>query len=94
MASDKSVEEAAMVLVKQQYHKNKAAFWIALQPETMPPVRIQDIKRRELYKKLGPFVPPAKRKEWRYYHEAPPVEKLEEVAEHTKVARKQRQSRS
>jgi hypothetical protein len=93
--SDKAPVEVPMVLVKRQYLKRDAAFWKELQPEAIDPVGIQDIKWRELYKKWGPYVPQDKRKEWRYYHEAPPAAAaLKEVAEHTKEAREQRKSRS
>jgi hypothetical protein len=92
--SDSDLEKKTTVLVKRQYHKKDAAFWKALVPEDIPPVGIQDIKWRTLYKQWGPFVPQDKRKEWRYYHEAPPAAKMKEVAEHTKEARKQRKSRS
>jgi hypothetical protein len=92
--SDGNMEKKTLVLVKRQYLNKDIAFWKAMQPEDIPPVGVQDIKWRTLYKQWGPYIPQDKRKEWRYYHEAPPAAKLKEVAEHTKEARKQRKARS
>jgi hypothetical protein len=86
--------ETELVLVKPLYHDNDATFWRELQPQVIPPVGIQDIKWRELYKKWGAFVPEDKKKEWRYYNEVPPEEKMKAVAKQSKEARTQRKSRA
>ena len=86
--------ETELVLVRQQYHNEDALFWRALQPTVVPPLGIQDIKWRELYKKWGAFVPQDKKQQWRYYNEAPPEQNMMTVATHTKEARQQRKKRS
>ena len=59
--------ETELQLVKPQYHNHDTEFWKGLKPDMVPPLGIQDIKWRELYKKWGAFVPQEKKQQWRYY---------------------------
>jgi hypothetical protein len=86
--------ETELVLVLPLYHNSDATFWREQQPEAIPPAGIQDIKWRELYKKWGAFIPEEKKKEWRYYNEVPPAEKLKAIAKQSKEARTQRKTRT
>jgi hypothetical protein len=87
-------EEKELKLVKKQYLLNDAAFWKQQQPQAIAPVGLQDIKWKELYSKWSKYVPEEKKQQWRYYNEAPPKEKIAEVAKQSKEARKQRQQRT
>ena len=86
--------EKECMLVKDVYHDVDVEFWREQQATPIPPVGLPDIKWKELHSKWGPFVPQEKRQQWRYYHEAPPKEKLAEVSKHSKKARLQRSKRT
>jgi hypothetical protein len=81
--------------VKPPYCDNDAQFWKdLLTPQVIPPLGIQDIKWRELYKKWRPYVMEDKWIQWRYYCELPPEAKLKVVEKQSKKARKQRTTRA
>ena len=65
-----------------------------MQPATIEPVGLQDIKWRELRDKWGVYVPQEKKLQWKYYNEAPPAAMKDAIAKQTKEARKQRKSQS
>jgi hypothetical protein len=85
---------ATVRLVKNQYLLQDDAFWKQQEPAAIPAVGLPDIKWKELHHKWGTYVPQDKKLQWRYYNEAPPVEKIKEVAEQSKEARKQRKRRT
>jgi hypothetical protein len=70
------------------------AFWKQQQPADIPLVGLPDIKWKELHHKWGTYVPQEKKQQWRYYKEAPPKEKVKEIAEQSKQARQQRKRRT
>jgi hypothetical protein len=86
--------EQEFKLVKPAYVDKDAAFWTQQQPEVIPPVGLQDIKWKELHHKWAKYVPEEKKPQWRYYTEAPPQDKIDEVAKQSKRARSQRAQRT
>jgi hypothetical protein len=87
-------DEKEVKLVKREYLLKDTAYWMERQPETIPAVGLQDIKWKELHYKWGVYVPQEKKQQWRYYHEAPPKEKIAAVAKQSKEARQQRKQRT
>jgi hypothetical protein len=77
-------------MVKLEYVDNDDAFWQGLQPDSIAPVGLQDIKWKELHSKWRKYVPTEKKPEWKYYIEEPPKEKIAAVAKQSKQARLQR----
>jgi hypothetical protein len=82
------------VIVKRNHLKKDDAYWDAQTPIAIPRVGLPDIKWIELYHKWGRFVPDDKKKQWRYYRDAPPKKVRARVAKKNKEARQQRQQRS
>jgi hypothetical protein len=85
-------DELELKLVKPPFLVDDDAF--KQQPSPIPVVGLQDIKWKELHDKWAKYVPEKKKKEWRYYHEAPPKDKIEAVAKQSKEARQQRKKRA
>jgi hypothetical protein len=94
VAKSEGREETELKLVKPPYCDNDAAFWNELQPTTIDPVGLQDIKWRELHDKWGSYVPQEKKQEWKYYNEAPPKAMKDAIVKQSKEARTQRKSRT
>jgi hypothetical protein len=86
------VEEKLMI--KKAYRDKDSTFWNELQPTSIPPISLQDITWIEMHDKWGRFIPPDKKKQWRYYNEKPPPEVYQRVKKHSKASKKTRQDRT
>ena len=80
-------------LVKQNYLDHDAEFWQSLQPDTIKPVSLQDIKWQELHYKWGRYILEEK-ETWKYYNEATPKEMIDAVTKHSKTSHEQRKGRT
>jgi hypothetical protein len=81
-------------MVKPAFRNEDATFWNELQAAVIPSVGLQDIKWIEMHDKWGRYIPPDKKKEWRYYNEKPPPEVYKRVTKQSKASRQQRQDRT
>jgi hypothetical protein len=86
-------DEKEFKLVKEAFILHDAAFWEQQQPLPIAAIGLPDIKWKELHHKWAPYVPVEKKQQWKYYHEAPPLALIKEVAKQSKRARQQRQTR-
>jgi hypothetical protein len=82
------------LMIKRAYRDNDSTFWNELQPTVLPPIGLQDIKWIEMHDKWGRYIPPDKKKQWRYYNEKPPPEVYQRVKKHSKASKKTRQDRT